>query len=112
MPATAAIYAPRPAPPRRARPTAHRHGRTPRHAPRRAVLAPVEPLESRMLLAADAGSIDGSFGVGGKVRFDLSGMADKAIWVRALPDGKILVSGMTTESVINGDRGGSHLEAQ
>ena len=65
-----------------------------------------------MLLATDAAVLDASFGVGGKVKFDLSGMLDKAIWVRALPDGKLLVSGITTESVLNGDRGGTYVASQ
>ena len=49
-----------------------------------------------MLLSGDSSAFDASFGTGGKVRFDLDGLGDKATWVRALPDGKILVSGTST----------------
>src|SRR5262245_1644952 len=44
---------------------------------------------------ADAGDLDGTFGIGGKVTTDLSGGEDEAKAVAIQPDGKIVVAGLS-----------------
>src|SRR5215213_3492383 len=74
----------------------------PRHFRRMAARSPgmpvrhrphAEPLEARMLLAADPAAFDASFGVGGKVRIDVDGYFEQGEFVTVLPDGNLLVSG-------------------
>jgi uncharacterized delta-60 repeat protein len=112
MTASVATFSPRPAPPRRYRAAPPRRGRTPSHAPRRRARPAVEWLESRTLLAADPPVFDTSFGVGGRVRLDVDGLADNAEWVRAMPDGKALVFGTSTHVVSVQPPPGSNPAAQ
>jgi uncharacterized delta-60 repeat protein len=64
------------------------------HTQRAAGAARLEALETRTHF--DAGSVDATFGTGGKAHLDVAGLAENASVVRVLPDGKILVAGDAT----------------
>lgn len=49
------------------------------------------------------GSLDASFGVGGKVTTDFFGLSDGATAVRLMPDGRIIAAGSASTSIPNND---------
>jgi hypothetical protein len=53
----------------------------------------VEPLDPRVLLSA--GSLNTSFGTGGKMLFDVAGSDDFGSQVVVQPDGRIVMAGYT-----------------
>jgi uncharacterized delta-60 repeat protein len=65
------------------------------HAPRRPGPVGIESLERRTLMAA-AAPFDPTFGVDGKGKYDVGGLAEGFDAVYALPDGKVLAAGQFT----------------
>jgi uncharacterized delta-60 repeat protein len=50
-----------------------------------------------------SGAVDAGFGSGGTVKTDISGRGDQANAVAVQPDGRIVVAGLATDNVIDGD---------